>query len=198
MLRRDWVGVAESADRLLAMSDEYRTFLGQPEGFFFKSWAALQTRYEPAPLAQMMDSLEQLDNSHTWAMLPYFMASGAELLGALGELDRGAVLLERASDLMTLTGERWCESEILRLRANLWVSDVDEQTSMLLRSVELGRVQGARLWTLRSATSLARHWQRQRRIRDARDTLAPITKWFDSDVDAADLRMAQTLLNELD
>ena len=97
-----------------------------------------------------------------------------------------------------LTGERWCEAEILRLRADLRVNDVEEQTRMLLRSVELAQVQGARLWNLRSATSLARHWQRQRRISDARNTLAPIVEWFGNDVDAADLRAARILLNELD
>ncbi|HEX5326566.1 MAG TPA: adenylate/guanylate cyclase domain-containing protein [Acetobacteraceae bacterium] len=197
MLRRDVAGVTEFAGRLLAMSGEYETFLGQREGLLFQSWAALHKRREPALLAQLSAVLIQLDSSHMWAMLPYFMASGAEILDALGDHERGAALLERASELVTLTGEQWCEAEILRLRACLGVRGADDATSLLLRSIELAQAQGAKLWELRSATSLARHWHNERRITEARNLLAPVVAWFTEGVDAPDLRMARSLLDEL-
>ena len=197
MLRRDIAGVAEYAGRLLALSGTHETFLGNREGPLFQSWAVLHERREPATLAQLTEVLAQLDGSHMWAFLPYFMASGAEILDALGDHERGAALLERASELVTLTGEQWCEPEILRLRACLGVRDVDEATSLLLRSIELAQAQGAKLWELRSATSLARHWLNEGRGAEARNLLAPVVSWFTEGADAADLRLARSLLDEL-
>ena len=197
MLRRDIAGVIEFAGRLLTMSGEGETFLGNREGLLFQSWAALHERREPALLAQLTAVLTQFDSSHMWAMLPYFMASGAEVLDALGDHEHGAALLARATELVTLTGEKWCEPEILRLSACLGARHVDEATSLLLRSIELAQTQGAKLWELRSATSLARHWHSERRVTEARNVLTPVVAWFTEGLDAPDLRIARSLLQEL-
>jgi predicted ATPase len=51
---------------------------------------------------------------------------------------------------------------------------------------------------LRAATSLARLLRKQGRIAEARDALAPVYNWFTEGFDAADLKDAKTLLDELE
>ncbi len=50
---------------------------------------------------------------------------------------------------------------------------------------------------LRAATSLARLWNDEDKITEARDLLAPVYGWFTEGFDTADLKEAKALLDEL-
>jgi predicted ATPase len=50
---------------------------------------------------------------------------------------------------------------------------------------------------LRAATSLAKLWQQQGRIDEARELIEPIYRWFDEGADTSDLRHARELLMAL-
>ena len=62
--------------------------------------------------------------------------------------------------------------------------------------MDLARQQGARLWELRAATSLAR-LMREIRPDAARAVLAPVYGWFTEGFGTADLREAAALLRTL-
>jgi predicted ATPase len=57
--------------------------------------------------------------------------------------------------------------------------------------------QGAKLWELRAAISLARLRRDRGRRADARALLAPVYGWFTEGFDTPDLRSAKMLLDEL-
>jgi hypothetical protein len=57
--------------------------------------------------------------------------------------------------------------------------------------------QGALLWELRAATSLARLWRDQARRKEAHALLAPVYNRFTEGFTTADLKDAKTLLEEL-
>ena len=61
----------------------------------------------------------------------------------------------------------------------------------------MARLQQARSYELRAATSVARLWGEQGRRADARDLLAPVYGWFTEGFDTADLKEAKALLAEL-
>jgi predicted ATPase len=65
------------------------------------------------------------------------------------------------------------------------------------QALDIARVQSAKSWELRSATSLARLWRDQGRRAQARDLLAPVYGWFTEGFDTADLKDAKALLDEL-
>jgi predicted ATPase len=56
--------------------------------------------------------------------------------------------------------------------------------------------QGAKLWELRAAMSLARLSRDQGRGAEARDLLAPVYDWFTEGFDTPDLKEAKALLSE--
>jgi predicted ATPase len=61
----------------------------------------------------------------------------------------------------------------------------------------MARREQARSWELRETTSLARLWQKQGRIDEARQGLAEIYGWFNEGFDTPDLKEAEALLKEL-
>jgi predicted ATPase len=65
------------------------------------------------------------------------------------------------------------------------------------QALAVARKQGARLWELRAAVSLARLWAGQGEQRKAHDLLAPIYGWFTEGFDTQDLKDAGALLKLL-
>jgi class 3 adenylate cyclase len=197
MLRRDVARVKLLSARLLEVSTDYETFLGGPEGHLFHSWALLHERDDAALWENLHRSLDQLDETRTWALLPFLMAASAELCAARGDPTAARRLLVRAKHLAGLTGERWCQPEIIRLEAALLSDDPADKADLLHRAIELSNEQGSHLWRLRVAIDLAELLRGQGRPDKARELLAPIHGWFTEGFDAPDLRRGSRLLEAL-
>ncbi len=97
------------------------------------------------------------------------------------------------------TGERWTEAELHRVRGELLLSQFKESEAeaAFTTALTIASEQGAKWWELRTATSLARLWQQQIRLVEARDTLSGVCGWFTEGFDTADLNEAKALLIEL-
>ena len=76
-------------------------------------------------------------------------------------------------------------------------SDRADAERWLCRAVQTAQKQGARLWELRAATSVARLWRDQGKRTEARDLLAPIYGRFTEGFDTRDLKEAAALLAEV-
>jgi predicted ATPase len=72
-----------------------------------------------------------------------------------------------------------------------------EAESELQAALTIARNQQARLWELRAATSLGRHWHDAGKSSEARALLQPIYSWFSEGFDSADLIAAKALLDTL-
>jgi class 3 adenylate cyclase len=197
MLERNTERVTELSERLLAVRSSYETFKGNREGTIFHSWAQLRTRPEPLAFEHMEDSLRQLDATNNWALLPFFLCCAAELRGEYGHVATAVALLDRAAELVSITGERWCEAEIMRLRARFGASNSEETGALLRSSLATAREQGAKLWELRTAATLAGLLRDEGHSAAARKLLAPIYDWFTEGWATADLVTARALLDDL-
>jgi adenylate cyclase len=137
----------------------------------------------------------------------YFLALLADSLRRAGDGQASRRMLEQALMLMETTGERCYEAELHRLEGALLLdaSSRDDLTPMqgdpaeacLREAVSIARRQGAKSFELRAVTSLARLWQREGKIAQARQALSEIYGWFTEGFDTADLRDAKALLEEL-
>ncbi|HEX6143280.1 MAG TPA: AAA family ATPase [Geminicoccaceae bacterium] len=130
-----------------------------------------------------------------------FLAQLAEGCGGAGRVEEGLALLGEALAIVDGTGERFWEAELHRLRgellARLPASGPAAVEVCLQQALGIARRQGARVWELRAATSLARLRRDQGRPAEAHDLLAPVYGWFSEGLDTADLQDAKALLDRL-
>ena len=138
---------------------------------------------------------------HTWARCyagttPMADVQGLglveDILVTFNAIEPNDAVFERARN----GGAGWCTAEILRVRAES-LSDSRAAEALLLEALGLAHQQGALAWELRSATALARLWQRQGRVQAARDLLASVYGRFTEGFATADLLRVRGLLDEL-
>jgi predicted ATPase len=196
-MQRDTQTVLELSERLLALATKFETFKGARDGAIFNCWAQLQMRHDPVLLARMRDCIEQFDATQYWALLPFFMTSAAELMAKYGDLEGATTLVNRAAELVELTGEQWSQSEVMRLQACLCARDFDHRVCLLHAGLDKARQQNAKLWELRCATSLAKLWLEHGSQKAAREVLAPVLAWFPDSADFPDLVAARELLSQM-
>ena len=177
----------------------------------FPHWMAHSSMLHGWALAlqgQGKEGIEQLHQGmRAWhatgaeILRPYFLALLAEAYGTIGQPETGLPVLTEALTLVDTTGERWDEPELYRLKGELLLQQhADNQAdaeTCFHHALALAQNQAAKSWELRAATSLARLWQQQGKCQAAHGLLAPVYYWFTEGFDTADLKDAQTLLEEL-
>ena len=99
------------------------------------------------------------------------------------------------------TEERVYEAELYRLQGELLLQQSQAQQreaeTCFHRALDIARMQHAKSWELRAATSLARLWQGQGKRKEARELLGSVYNWFTEGFDTADLKDAKGLMDEL-
>jgi len=110
------------------------------------------------------------------------------------------ILLGEALELVERTGERWFAAELNRHKGELLLRQghTEAAEKLYCKALSIAREQGAKLWELRAAVSLARLGRDQCRRAEARDLLAPVYGWFTEGFATPDLKDAKALLDELD
>jgi predicted ATPase len=133
--------------------------------------------------------------------VPWFLSNLASAYGGLGELDNARRSIDEAMTAIQTSKQRWCEAETNRIAGeiNLLSSkrDAARSEAYFERALAVARQQQAKSWELRAATSLARLWRDQGKVREARELLAPVYGWFTEGFDTRDLKEAKALLEEL-
>ena len=127
-------------------------------------------------------------------------AALAEAWGRAGDPGAGLSAIAEGMALVEQTGEGQWEAEFHRLRGELLAleeEDAEQVEASFQRALQVSRRQQARSLELRAAVSLARLWQRQGRLGEARQLLEPLYAWFTEGFDTADLVDARTLLEAL-
>jgi predicted ATPase len=115
-----------------------------------------------------------------------------------GRKDDALGVVEAALATSARLGQPFFDAELLRLKGELLLSkDEAEAEFHFRRALEVARAQEARSFELRTATNLARLWQKQGKKNGARALLAPVYDWFTEGFDTLDLKEAKALLEEL-
>jgi predicted ATPase/DNA-binding winged helix-turn-helix (wHTH) protein len=187
-----WVGDMPAASRLIAM------LLDHTARISLTYYQMVGRCFEAALELRQGDTAEKQGRRRELLREPLISALQLETLGTLSEELAGAEAIARAE-----TGRAgWCAAEILRAKGEIILkqgaSDAAFAAETLFRwSLDTARQQGALSWELRAATSLARLWREQGRLREAHDQLASVYARFTEGFGTADLIKAKTLLGKL-
>ena len=133
--------------------------------------------------------------------MPFLLPHLARAHAELGQFETARRCIGEAMTAAETTKETWCEAEIHRTAGEIALMspepDAAKAQAHFERAIAIARMQEAKSWELRAATSLARLWRDHGKRQQARDLLAPVYGWFTEGFDTADLKEANTLLDEL-
>ena len=119
----------------------------------------------------------------------------------LGKAEQGLTMINRAFEAIERADERQWESEMNRLKGELYLSmsppDYQEAEARLQDAVDIARRQKAKSLELRAVTSLARLWELRGRSKAAHARLTQIYTWFSEGFNTADLVRANEALTRL-
>jgi tetratricopeptide (TPR) repeat protein len=117
----------------------------------------------------------------------------------LGQREEGLNCLAEASNIIETTQERIDEAESHRLRGELLNASGDRSAAerSYRQAIAIAERQSARLFELRTVTDRARFMRERGRLSEAYELLAPTYAWLTERFDAADLKNAKALLDEL-
>jgi predicted ATPase len=131
--------------------------------------------------------------------MPHYIVLLAAACEIAGQVEEGLGLLPDAFEIVERTGARWFAAELNRYKGRLLLrqghSEVAEE--LYRKALSIAEEQGAKIWELRAAASLARLWGEQGRRTEARELLAPVYGWFSEGFALPDLKEAKALLDEL-
>jgi predicted ATPase len=133
--------------------------------------------------------------------LPASLSHLAKAYAGLGEFDDARRCIGEAMTAIETTNERMWEADVNRVAGEIAMMSPEpgaaKAEAYFERALAIARQQQAKSWELRAAMSLARLWQSQGKVQQARELLAPVYDWFTEGFDTRDLKEAKALLDEL-
>ncbi len=197
----DMMMVKQRADALYAIAEEQAFANYFAEAEIFRGWV-LSVQGECARGIELMrGGLALREDSGVRYIRPYYRSLMAEGHLGSGQSAEALATFDTALSEAQETEEFWFQAELYRGRGELFLTqpDLDEHEAEACfgKAIEIARAQSAKSLELRATTSLARLWQRQGKVAEARNSLAQIYDRFTEGFDTADLKMAKALLDDL-
>jgi predicted ATPase len=190
-----------TAERLVTFATE-QGFAGPAAvGTVVAGWALADGEPVEEGIARTAQGLKEYRATGGELWVPDFLALRAQMHGWVGQPAAGLNLVVEALDRTGRTGGRHLDAELHRLRGELLLAlpgrNTSEAEACFRRALAVARGQGARMWELRAATSLAHLLRDQSNPVEAHDLLTPIYGWFTEGFNTPDLKDAKMLLEEL-
>lgn len=165
-----------------------------------RAWTLAEQEPSADNIIALRSNIDALWNLGTESLFTYALILLAEVYNRADMPAEGLAAIDKALRLMEKNDDRNTEAELYRVRGELLLqggASAAEAEACFRRAIEIAKRQEAKSWELRAAMRLARLWQRQGKIAEARRALAEIYGWFTEGFDTADLKEAKALLNEL-
>jgi class 3 adenylate cyclase len=201
VLRRDFAAVAESAQELLPICQEYK--LAQPGALAMidLGWAQVHLGHIEDGFTRLADGLDQLHRIGVRIWLSRGTRMNAEACLAAKRYREG---LEQTCHAITIANEIGLDGDIPRLyllQGELLLhtsgGNLEMVESCFRSAVEAAEIQGARGWVLRATTSMAGLLAERGERAQARDRLAAIYADFEEGFETTDLHDARVLIDQL-
>jgi predicted ATPase len=201
-LLRETHAVREIGERMIDYCGEKGLRALVPVGKIFRGDVSTRQGELAEGIAQIRAGIAELRSLGSLLLVPSSYLPLADAYARKGDIEEGLAALEEGLAMSRTCGERFSLPEFYRVKAKLLLarSAADDKAAAeaaYREAIEVARGQDARLLELRATTSVARLWGDNGKRGRARELLAPVYGWFTEGFDAADLRDAKALLDEL-
>jgi predicted ATPase len=197
LLVGDDAALGEWVDQLVTVTTEQGFPQWRAMGAICRGWVKVKKGDVAEGISLLRSGLAASRVTGAWR--PHTIALLAAACEIAGQIDDALSLVDEALQIVEKTGERWLAAELNRQKGQLLLRRCDNKAAegLYRRALSIAEEQGAKLWELRAAASLARLRRDQGRHSEARDLLAPVYGWFTEGFDTKDLLEAKALLAEL-
>jgi len=190
------------ADLILSLCAEQAFSHWANFGRVCRGWVAVcRGEFDPG-IEQLLAGIAGWQGTGSRLWLPIFQTLKAEAYSKAGRAQAAMHAIEEALEWSKTTGERQALAEVLRLKAHLLRGDGkgedNEIERLLTTSLNIARGQSARIFELRAARDLAKHWQSQGKHNEAVSLLRLSYDKFTEGFDTEDLREASVLIRNLE
>jgi class 3 adenylate cyclase/predicted ATPase len=196
----DAAALSEWADQAIAVATEHGFPRWRALGTIFRGWVKIKNGdvAEGISLLRSGSIADRATGSESWVLYHIALLAGA--CEAAGQMEEALTLFDDALQIVERTGAHWFAAELHRHKGQLLLRQGRSEASEELyrKALRIAGEQGAKLWELRAAASLARLRRDQRRYTEAHGLLAPVYGWFTEGFDTQDLKVARALLDDLD
>jgi class 3 adenylate cyclase/predicted ATPase len=201
LLRGDPARALESAERSLEMSREQRFSLYVLLSTISRGRALGELGRLQEAVTEIQTGIAEGRRTGVGFMLPMMYSWLADVHAQSGDNETAISIVEQTlRDISDATGRSW-EAELHRQRAEILLalnpSKTFDAELYFKKAIEVARHQNSKSLELRAVTSLAKLWQRQEKIDEARDLMGPIYGWFEEGAATSDLRRARDFLMAL-
>jgi class 3 adenylate cyclase/predicted ATPase len=195
----DNAALGQRADELAAVATEQGFAFWRATATIFRGWVKFNNGDLTEGTSLLRSGLAAYCATGAELFVPYYNALLANACEIAGQVEEASTLLDDASQIVERTGEHWLVAELYRQKGELLLRQGHSEAAEELyrKALSIAEEQGAKLWELRAAVSLARLCRDQGHRAEARDLLVPVYGWFTEGFDTADLKEANGLLDEL-
>jgi predicted ATPase len=190
----------ERATELITVAIEQGFALRRAPATIYRGWVKIKQGDVVEGMSLLRRGTSDYRATRAELFMPHYIALLARGCEIAGQIEEAVTQLDEALAIVERTGERWCAAELNRHKGQLLLRQGHPEAAEELyrKALSIAEEQGAKLWELRAAASLARLRRDQGRRAEARGVLAPVYGWFTEGFDTPDLKDAKALLDELD
>jgi ATP/maltotriose-dependent transcriptional regulator MalT len=199
LFRRDRETLEDLHRTITDALEEYGISWPYPAASACEGWLLVTGGEIEAAVERMGRGVVNAESSGTRHCLTLLLTVLAEAHLARVAVADGLAAVDRAMEFAKLSGERFWEAEIHRVRGELLrcTGDHGAAEQCFRQGLAVAESQGALSLELRAATSLAKLLHDSNRTAEARDTLSAIYGRFTEGLDTPDLVDARSLLEAL-
>jgi predicted ATPase len=198
-LAGDDAALGERVAQLVALATEQGFSQWRAFGTIYGGWVKVKNGDVTEGLSLLRSGSAAYRSTGAEQWMPYHTSLLAGACEIAGQIEEALTLLDDALQIVERTGERWFAAELSRHKGRLLLRQghTEAAEELYRKALNIAEEQGAKLWELRAAASLARLRRDRGRHAEARDLLAPVHGWFTEGFDTVDLKEAKALLDEL-
>ncbi len=195
--RRDFEATLVRSSEAVHLSTEKGYPYWRSIGEVMRAWAKASKGGANSAVEVFREQIREHRGLGTDLFAGCFLTLLAEVALAHNQVDTCKAALEEAELLLKRTGERWWESETVRVRGEMTRNDdggPGEAERLFKKAIAMAGDKEARSLELRAALSLARLWQAQGKRAEVSELLEPLCNWFEEGFETTDLTWAAAML----